>query len=322
MLMAVTTQKRKTHSPGRRNAPAKLSKRELSALLESYDLGSIVKISLLSKHSHFAIYQIDTDIDSFIGYSYDRKNSPLTSFTEEVFTFLQYTDLPIPSLILSAETSSGKFMLWDRCVGRSVTYWNEKQCRSVGIAAALLHTKSIEFSSNTFKPPLLLQIKERFTKIFHTLETHFYPLAEEIEEIERLWPYRLPHGLIHSDIWEKNVLFAKNHVSAFLDPHAYQVDLFVCDIAGVAKQLYFSSPTENADSLFSSFLEGYSSIRPLSDEECEAITPALRLKIFLTILIMLEKAAVNPLQKELYLNNAVLNFMKLGEAKNISFQKS
>ena len=132
--------------------------------------------------------------------------------------------------------------------------------------------------------PLLKSIKFRSNK-FSNLEKF---LANNLNEIKKNWPKKLPKSIIHGDLFIDNIFFNKNKLSGIIDFYFSANDYFMYEIAICINSLCF----DNKKSKFKinkqkikSLIKGYESIKKISLKEKKSLNILCRgaaMRYFLT----------------------------------------
>ena len=175
--------------------------------------------------------------------------------------------------------------------GKDKNKLNLKNCFEVGKIIAQMHlvTKNINLSRKNSMgiknlDPLLKSIKFRSNK-FSNLEKF---LVNNLKEIKKNWPKKLPKGIIHGDLFIDNIFFNKNNLSGIIDFYFAANDYFMYEIAICINALCF----DNKKSKFKinkqkikSLIKGYESIKKISLKEKKSLNILCRgaaMRYFLT----------------------------------------
>lgn len=235
--------------------------------------------------------------------------------------FFDKMGFPIPKLIATGQIDHFEAVLTEFAKGKVNPTWEIANYERLGFLIGNLHLSQKEFCSSYEGPSILEDMFERMSNLEDALPQEFNAVYNEIEELEKIWPTHLPSGIIHGDLWYKNVLFENGEISAILDYLTPYNDCLIYDLATVMKGIYFSHNCHNQDEKFNSFIKCYEYANPLSSAELDALPIMLRAKILYTILFMLEQASINKLHRESFLCTAMFNLIKLQESAEISFEK-
>ncbi|MBO0140522.1 homoserine kinase [Agrobacterium sp. Ap1] len=164
-----------------------------------------------------------------------------------------------------------------------------KHCREVGKALAGMHLAGEGFD---IKRPNALSLEgwkvlweksaERADEVETGLEAE---ITAELVYLEAHWPKNLPAGVIHADLFQDNVFFLGDELSGLIDFYFACNDLLAYDVSICLNAWCFEKDGSYNVTKGSALLEGYCSVRPLSDEEREAMPVLARgsaLRFFLT----------------------------------------
>jgi homoserine kinase type II len=164
-----------------------------------------------------------------------------------------------------------------------------KHCREVGKALAQMHVAGEGFS---IKRPNALSL-EGWQVLWEKSEAR----ADEVEpglqdeirgELDVLasnWPKNLPAGVIHADLFPDNVFFLGDRLSGLIDFYFACNDMLVYDVSICLNAWCFEKDGAYNITKGTALLEGYRSVRPLSDDEIAALPILSRgsaLRFFLT----------------------------------------
>src|SRR3546814_19785109 len=87
----------------------------------------------------------------------------------------------------------------------------------------------------------------------------------------REWPHSLPSGVIHADLFPDNALFRDGRISGVIDFYFACTDSFAYDLAVTHSSWCFSADgKEHHADRTRALIEGYQSLRPLSEAEKQA----------------------------------------------------
>ena len=95
-------------------------------------------------------------------------------------------------------------------------------------------------------------------------------IEKNLSDIELNWPKNIPSGIIHADLFPDNVLFNKNKLSGIIDYYFSCNEFYAFEIAICLNALCFEGSRDNLSfnvTKAKKFINGYSNIRKLTDEE-------------------------------------------------------
>ena len=200
-----------------------------------------------------------------VGYSSvldaDATPGSLEDGKHRVFVEFARTPEVIPQIISFLEGESKKIL-------------TPNNCRDIGIETAKLHTITEKL---TIKRKNDLSI-ESWRKIFNSIKkecSKIHPnlqkiIEKNLLEIENNWPKKLPAGIIHADLFSDNIFFRNDKLTGFIDFYFSCYDFYAFEIAICLNALCFEGINENLSfnvTKAKKFIDGYSSIRKLSDAE-------------------------------------------------------
>jgi homoserine kinase type II len=161
--------------------------------------------------------------------------------------------------------------------GKDKLKLNLKNCYEVGKVIANIHeiTKKIKISTKNSMGikelgPLLKSIKFK-SKKFSNLQKF---LTNNLKEIKKDWPSKLPQGIIHGDLFIDNIFFNKNKLSGVIDFYFAANDIFMYEIAICINALCFDykkSKFEMNKQKIKKLIKGYESVKKISLKEKKSL---------------------------------------------------
>jgi len=175
--------------------------------------------------------------------------------------------------------------------GKDKKILNLKNCYDIGKVIAKMHqsTKNLKINRKNSMGvknlyPLLNSIKfksKNFVNIEKFLKTNF-------KDIKRKWPKKLPHGIIHGDLFIDNIFFKNNKLSGIIDFYFAANDYFMYEIAICINALCFdkiNSKFKINKQKIKNLIKGYESIKKISTSEKNSLNVLCRgaaMRYFLT----------------------------------------
>ena len=95
-------------------------------------------------------------------------------------------------------------------------------------------------------------------------------IDENLKDVEKNWPKNLPKGIIHADLFHDNIFFIQDKFSGIIDFYFSCEDYLAFEIAICFNALCFDGLKENLSfnvTKAKNFIDGYNSIRKLTEEE-------------------------------------------------------
>ena len=158
--------------------------------------------------------------------------------------------------------------------GKAKKILTPQNCKSVGIEVAKMHeiTKNFkikrknDLSINSWRK-LFNSVKKECSKIHQDLPNL---IESNLNDVEKSWPNDLPKGIIHADLFSDNIFFNNNEFSGLIDFYFSCEDFYAFEIAICFNALCFDGVPKNLSfnvTKAKHFIDGYDSIRKLTDDE-------------------------------------------------------
>ena len=276
----------------------KIDKGDISFINNKFDIEEIISFQGIKKGIENTNYLLKSKNKKFILTIFEKRVS-----NKEIPFFMKLMDKLNNSKIncpKPLKNNNGKYLIKLKnktaCIvsflkGKDKNKLNLKNCFEVGKIIAQMHlvTKNINLSRKNSMgiknlDPLLKSIKFRSNK-FSNLEKF---LVNNLKEIKKNWPKKLPKGIIHGDLFIDNIFFNKNKLSGIIDFYFAANDYFMYEIAICINALCF----DNKRSKFKinkqkikSLIQGYESIKKISLKEKKSLNILCRgaaMRYFLT----------------------------------------
>ncbi len=291
-------------------------------ILNSYDIEQILSNYNIGKFDNFFPIESGTENSNYLIKCADvkyiltiyekRVKSEDLPFYLELMYFLNQANIPCPTPI---KTKSGDVIVSIKnkfativsfLEGKSSTKITSIQTEQLGKHIALMHKSSLNF-------PLTLKNNfslDSWSLLFNNIKKNeaeeLKPgisdeIASHLNFIKGSWPTNLPQGIIHGDLFPDNVFFKGDKISGIIDFYFSCYDFLMYDIAICLNAWCFESSGEFNLTKAKSLLQGYNSIRKISEAELSALP------------ILASGAALRFLLTRLYdnLNNKTTALVKL-----------
>tara|TARA_A100000164_G_scaffold375163_1_gene409622 strand:- start:245 stop:1210 length:966 start_codon:yes stop_codon:yes gene_type:complete len=161
--------------------------------------------------------------------------------------------------------------------GKDKEKLNPKNCFEIGKIIARMHlvTKKMKiFRKNSMGiknlDPLLKSIKFKSNKSNNLKKF----LINNLKNIKKNWPKKLPKGIIHGDLFIDNIFFKKNKLSGIIDFYFAGNDFFMYEIAICINALCFDkkkSKFKINKQKIKNLIKGYESIKKISLKEKKSL---------------------------------------------------
>ena len=219
-----------------------VSDQDLTRFVADYDIGEVLSLQGIAEGIENSNFLLRTDGGTFILTLYERRVNPAElPFFLGLMDHLAAKGIPCPTPVHARDgralrTLSGRpaaivtFLegMWPRAV-------QPGHCGALGEAMARMHLAGEGFAMtrhNTLSVshwrPLLEASGRRADEVKPGLARD---LSNELDELERTWPWDLPQGIVHADLFPDNVFFQKDRLSGFIDFYFACNDFYASDLA-------------------------------------------------------------------------------------------
>jgi len=266
-----------------------LGAEDLAALIAEFDVGELTSAKGIAEGVSNSNWLVETTGKTGAGARFILTMYEFRIEVEDLPFFLSLLDhlaakgCPVPRTIHDRSGALYR-MVGDKAValieflpGVSVSHPTPGQARSVGRALAQLHLASADFGQSRENAMGLVESRrladacgaEGMAQIDPALAAL---VARELPLLERAWPSDLPRSVIHADLFPDNVLMLGEQVTGLIDFYFACTDLTAYDVAVTHAAWCFDGEGRKFDPAISAaLLEGYESLRPLSEAERDAL---------------------------------------------------
>tara|TARA_Y100000782_G_C10166574_1_gene257894 strand:- start:418 stop:1386 length:969 start_codon:yes stop_codon:yes gene_type:complete len=263
----------------------KLSENNLKDFFSKYNLGKLLKFQGIQEGIENSNYFVKTDSGKFILTIYEKrveeKDLPFfMGLMKNIFN----ENFPSPEPIINkngnyiTEIFGKKAAVVSFLEGTSKKNLTPGNCHEVGIYTAKLHTitknlnikRTNRLSVNSWRL-IYRKIQRDCSKIYPDLTKI---IERNLEVIEDQWPKNIPRGIIHADLFPDNIFFKGSKLTGIIDFYFSCYDFYALEIAICLNALCFEGKNENLSfnvTKAKKFIDGYSSIRKLTEEEKESL---------------------------------------------------
>ncbi len=255
---------------------------EIADLLARYDIGQLLSLAGIAEGVENSNFLLRTDQGNFILTLYEKRtNEADLPFFMDLKRHLSEAGVTCP---LPIEDKSGAVL--QRIAGRpgaifsfldGISYRNPtaEHCRNLGMILAEMHLKTADFSAvrtNALGPDswadLLLSIDRDPDDLPPNLRDKTGAL---ITDIVARWPQDLPTGIIHADLFPNNVMFVGDKLTGVIDFYFACSDILAYDLGICLNSWCFEKDGSFNITKSSAMIAGYQSVRPLSQNEIDAL---------------------------------------------------
>ncbi len=263
----------------------KLSKIQLENFFSKYDLGKIINHKEIKEGIENTNYFIKTEKGSFILTLYEKRvEEKDLPFFIGLMKNLFDKRFPSPEPIINrngsyiSEILNKKAAVVSFLNGYSKKILNPNECYQVGLYSAKLHSITKDLSGkreNKLSVSSWRGIYNKVKRDCSTINKNLPKIIEKnLDEIEKEWPKNIPSGIIHADLFPDNIFFKDAKLSGIIDYYFSCYDFYAFEIAICLNALCFEGKNENLSfnvTKAKKFINGYSSIRALTEEEKQSL---------------------------------------------------
>ena len=259
----------------------KFSKEDVEEILLNYSIGELNSFKGIQEGIENTNYFLLVNNKKYILTVYEKRvKSEDLPFFSKLIADLNKAGVKCPIPIINKQKKSitnykeKNLMIVTFLEGKAKKILSPQNCRSVGIEVAKMHEITKNFKINR-KNDLSIN---SWRKLFESVKTEcsriHYDLPELIEtnlnDVEKNWPKNLPKGIIHADLFSDNIFFINNEFSGIIDFYFSCEDFYAFEIAICFNALCFDGVPKNLSfnvTKAKSFIDGYNSVRKLTDNE-------------------------------------------------------
>ena len=254
---------------------------EINLIEKNFSIGKILNYSGIKKGIENTNYLIKSKKRKFILTIFEKRvNSRDLPFFMKLMSGLAKSKIKCPKPV---ENKKGKYLFKlkgkNACLvtfleGKDKNNLNSKECFVIGKNIARLHNSSKKlriFRKNSLSVnslgPLLKKISRKINKKFEGLTDN---MKIDYIQIKKLWPKKLPTGIIHCDLFLDNIFFYKGRFHGFIDFYFSSNDYYAYDLAISVNALCFNKKNNKFimnKNKSSNLLKGYQSVRKLTKLE-------------------------------------------------------
>lgn len=261
----------------------KLTEAEIKSFISNYDVGELVEFAGIEQGIENTNYLIRTTQSKFILTIFEKRvaNEDLPFFIE-LTNHLRSKSIICPVNIKDKngndlrDINGKKAALISFLEGKGVDKIEDFHIAGLGDKTARMHNAVIDFKlsrKNDMGMSKWVKLFESVAPRADEIQTGLSKrIADEIYFLAANWPFGLPAGIIHADIFPDNVFFNNGKISGVIDFYFACTDYFAYDIAIIFNA--WGIETDAARQKL--FLTEYEKIRKLSAEEKNALPILLR----------------------------------------------
>ena len=259
----------------------KINNKQIKFIEKKYNIGKIDKYSGIKKGIENTNFLLKTQKNKYILTIYEKRvQKKDLPFFVNLMSGLSRLKVKCPVPI---KDKNGKYLFnlksKKACIvsfleGKDKDQLNSKDCFIVGKNAALLHKASKKlklYRKNSLSinswGSILKKIDNKINKLSKNLKDL---MKDDLRDLKKKWPKKMPNGIIHSDLFIDNIFFNKDKFHGFIDFYFSANDFLSYELATCINALCFKKKNRKFvldKKKSSNLLKGYQSVRKLSEIE-------------------------------------------------------
>lgn len=250
----------------------KLTNQQIEEFLTDYPVGTLVCATGILQGIDNTNYKIETTQGLYVLTIFESRINP-----DHLPYFLSFMDhLSQSGIICPAPIQTTYQQTIGRLAGKPATLFpfldgrgvetadiTPALCRELGELLGRMHLAGQAFQPRLDNP---MGIAAWETRLLKTADKGL-PFFEELCFLKNSWPTDLPRGAVHADLFPDNVFILDGHIHGVIDFYFSATDFLTYDLAIVLNAWCFTPDHVYDKEKGTSFLEGYQSVRSLSDIE-------------------------------------------------------
>lgn len=259
----------------------KISDKDIILINKKFKLGKKIKFQGIKKGIENTNYLLRTDKGKFILTIFEKRvnNSDLPFFMK-LMDLLSLRKIICPKPL---KDNYGKYLFKIKnkraCIvsflsGKDKNNLTYKNCFEVGKNIAKMHKATKNFKIKRTNSmginklqPLLNSINFKKSKLILSYKEFLF---NNLKEIKKNWPKKLPSGIIHADLFVDNIFFKNNKFSGFIDFYFSANDYYAYELAICINALCFDKNKSKFilnKQKVNNLIKGYEKIRKISINE-------------------------------------------------------
>ena len=211
----------------------KLNLKDVNSIVETYSIGHLLNYYGIKQGIENTNYFIKTSLGKFILTIFEKRvlTKDIPYFVD-IMIHLKNKDFVSPEPIkdqnglIIKNYQNKKYILVSFLEGHSKTELKKRDCFNIGEMIGIMHKKfegtrlkrNNNLSTDAWEK-IFLECKGSISNFELTkLDANLINLiTETLAECKSCWPYHLPKGIIHGDLFPDNIFFEKDKVTGIID---------------------------------------------------------------------------------------------------------
>lgn len=260
-----------------------VSEAAMQQFLQDYALGHFISLQGIAQGVTNSNYFLTTEQGRFVLTIFEALRQDELPFFLKLKQHLSQEGVACPAPIARKDGQldsqlMGKPACLVSCLqGRDTAVPDSAQCRNTGAMLAKMHLAGQSFPGHMPNPRHQAWWQAESARLLPCLDSEDAKLLQdEITYLANHTDHHLPHGIIHADLFKDNVLLSGSQVAGFIDFYYACEGSFIYDLSIAINDWARRADNHLDPELAAAFLQGYQSVRPLSEAEQAYLTTAQR----------------------------------------------
>jgi len=262
----------------------RVTEAELVAWLRDYSLGSLLELHGIAAGIENTNYFVTTSNGRFVLTLFEKLSAKELPFYLDLMAHLARHGIPCPAPMADrhnrflGELSGKPACIVSRLIGHSLTRPETTQCTAVGAMLGQMHIAGQSFGKSMANPrgtAWRSQTAQQVHPFLNELDAAL--LDSEVAFHEQHGLQDLPQGVVHADLFRDNVLFDGTRIGGLIDFYFACNDSLLYDVAITVNDWCVNEDDTLDPARTRALLAAYQEQRPLTDQEAELWSVALRL---------------------------------------------
>lgn len=256
---------------------------EMRQLLTRYPLGRFRALQGIAQGITNSNFFLHTDQGSYVLTVFEALSAAELPFFMDLTRHLSRNGVACPAPIaqhdgtLTATLAGKPACIVEKLSGSDTSFPTPAQCRHTGAMLAKMHLAGRDFAQKMDNPRFTAWWTAAADKLLPLLDADDAALlCDEIRHQAAHPDSDLPGGIIHADLFKDNVLLDGENVAGFIDFYYACNGSFVYDLAIALNDWARRADHSIDEGLRDAFIDGYQSVRPLSEAEAAYLPTAYR----------------------------------------------
>ena len=259
----------------------KLKENDINSILTNYSIGKLKSFKGIQDGIENTNYFLLVGEKKYILTIYEKRVNPKDlPFFSNLMTGLNNKNFKCPVPIINNQGKTiysykeKKLMIVSFLEGKAKKVLTPNNCEQVGAEVAKMHEITKEFKVKRANDLSIISWRKLFNLVKDQcvkIDKNLPKLIEtNLVDVEKNWPKNLPSGIIHADLFSDNIFFHNEKFNGIIDFYFSCNDFYSFEIAICFNALCFDGQKHNLSfnvTKAKKFIDGYSSIRKILDEE-------------------------------------------------------